>query len=212
MKKIIIADDHTMFIKGMLLLLSDREQYEVIAVARNGQEVLDLLAGHTADILLLDVNMPVMNGYQATLKVRSLYPKVKIVVLSMLADESSIVKMLEAGADGYLVKNADEEELYEALATVLNNQVYIARAIRDKVSQAPVKSGSAAESVQLSSRELDISRLIIDGLTNSEIADRLYLSVRTVETHRKNILAKLNLKNTASLVKYLMDNKPFLDL
>lgn len=212
MKKIIIADDHTMFIKGMLLLLSDREQYEVIAVARNGQEVLDLLAGHAADILLLDVNMPVMNGYQATLKVRSLYPKVKIVVLSMLADESSIVKMLEAGADGYLVKNADEEELYEALATVLNNQVYIARAIRDKISQAPDKSGSAAESVQLSSRELDISRLIIDGLTNSEIADRLYLSVRTVETHRKNILAKLNLKNTASLVKYLMDNKPFLDL
>jgi DNA-binding NarL/FixJ family response regulator len=212
MRTILIADDHTMFINGLKLLLSSLPGYEVAAVAENGQLALDRLADGPMDILLMDVNMPVLNGYQTTFQVREKYPEVKIIILSMLADELSVRKLLEAGAHGYLFKNADADELYEALDTVLRGEIYITREIREKLAPVRRNRGLEEESVKLSSREIDIAKQIMEGLTNGEIADKLFLSVRTVETHRKNILAKLNLKNTASLVKYLMDNKPFLDL
>jgi DNA-binding NarL/FixJ family response regulator len=212
MRTILIADDHTMFINGLKLLLSSLPGYEVAAVAENGQLALDRLADGPMDILLMDVNMPVLNGYQTTFQVREKYPEVKIIILSMLADELSVRKLLEAGAHGYLFKNADADELYEALDTVLRGEIYITREIREKLAPVRRNRGLEEESVKLSSREIDIAKQIMEGLTNGEIADKLFLSVRTVETHRKNILAKLNLKNTASLVKYLMDNKPFLNL
>jgi len=212
MKKILIADDHTMFINGLRLLLSSMPGFEVCGVAANGQQALEHLETHETDLLLMDVNMPVMNGYQTTFRVREQYPNVKIIVLSMLADELSVTKLLEAGAHGYLFKNADEEELFEALQTVLEGKIYITKEIREKISQARKPSAGDEETVKLSSREIDIARLIMEGFTNPEIADKLFLSVRTVETHRKNILAKLHLKNTATLVKFLIDNKPFLGL
>jgi DNA-binding NarL/FixJ family response regulator len=212
MKTILIVDDHTMFINGLKLLLSSLPGYQVAGVASNGQQALDHLAETPADILLMDVNMPVLNGYQTTFLVRERFPEVKIIILSMLADELSVSKLLEAGAHGYLFKNADEDELYEAFDTVIKGDIYITKEIRDKVLPAKMPHFKMDDAIRLSSREVDIARLIMEGLTNIEIADKLFLSVRTVETHRKNILAKLNLKNTASLVKYLMENKPFLDL
>lgn len=212
MRTILIADDHTMFINGLKLLLSSLPGYEVAAVAENGEQALERLASQAIDIVLMDVNMPVLNGYQTTFQVRQKHPDVKIIILSMLADELSVRKLLEAGAHGYLFKNADAEELYEALDTVVRGETYITREIRDKILTAQKKKNLEEENLKLSTREVEIARQIMDGLTNGEIADKLFLSVRTVETHRKNILAKLNLKNTASLVKYLMDNKPFLDL
>lgn len=212
MKKILIVDDHTMFINGLRLLLSAMPGFEVSGVASNGQQALEHLAGNETDIILMDVNMPVLNGYQTTFQVRQQYPEVKIIILSMLADELSVAKLLEAGAHGYLFKNADEEELLEALETVGENAIYITREIRDKICLSRKNAPANEEAVKLSSREMDIARLIMEGYTNTEISDKLFISVRTAETHRKNILAKLNLKNTASLVKYLMENKPFLGL
>ncbi len=212
MKKILIVDDHTMFINGLRLLLSAMPGFEVSGVASNGQQALEHLAGNETDIILMDVNMPVLNGYQTTFQVRQQYPEVKIIILSMLADELSVAKLLEAGAHGYLFKNADEEELLEALETVGENAIYITREIRDKICLSRKNALANEEAVKLSSREMDIARLIMEGYTNTEISDKLFISVRTAETHRKNILAKLNLKNTASLVKYLMENKPFLGL
>lgn len=213
MKKILIADDHTMFINGLRLLLSAMPGFEVSGVASNGLQAMEHLAqNEDTDIILMDVNMPLLNGYQTTFQVRQQYPGVKIIILSMLADEFSVTKLLEAGAHGYLFKNADEEELFEALQTVLEGKTYITKEIREKISLPRKSTVTGEEGVKLSSREIDIARLIMEGLTNGEIADKLFLSVRTVETHRKNILAKLNLKNTASLVKYLMDSKPFLGL
>lgn len=212
MRTILIADDHTMFINGLKLLLSSLPGYRVSAVAENGEQALEQLAQDRVDILLMDVNMPVLNGYQTTFLVRERYPEVKIIILSMLADELSVRKLMEAGAHGYLFKNADAEELYEALDTVLRGELYITREIRDKMQPQRKRMALEEENVKLSSREIEIAKQIMDGLTNGEIADKLFLSVRTVETHRKNILSKLSLKNTASLVKYLMDNKPFLNL
>lgn len=212
MKKILIVDDHTMFINGLRLLLSAMPGFEVSGVAANGQQALEHLAGNETDIILMDVNMPVLNGYQTTFQVRQQYPGVKIIILSMLADELSVTKLLEAGAHGYLFKNADEEELQEALETVGEDAVYITREIRDKIFLSRKNAPVNEEVIKLSSREMDIARLIMEGYTNTEISDKLFISIRTAETHRKNILAKLNLKNTASLVKYLMENKPFLGL
>lgn len=212
MKKILIVDDHTMFINGLRLLLSAMPGFEVSGVASNGLQALEHLSRNDTDIILMDVNMPLLNGYQTTFRVREKHPGVRIIILSMLADELSVTKLLEAGAHGYLFKNADEEELYEALTTVLEDKIYITKEIRDKISLSRKSAPPGGEAVKLSSREIDIARLIMEGMTNAEIADKLFLSFRTVETHRKNILAKLHLKNTASLVRYLIDNKPFFGL
>jgi DNA-binding NarL/FixJ family response regulator len=206
--KLLIADDHTMFINGLKMLLSISDSYEVVEVAHNGEEVLKVLDTQAIDIILMDINMPVLNGYQTTFKIKQDHPGVKIIILSMLADEQSVLKLLEAGADGYLFKNADEEELFEALEAVSQGEQYITKEVRDKIRNK--KKGE--DEVKLSSREMDIARLIVGGCTNAEISEKLFISVRTAETHRKNILAKLNLKNTASLVKYLIENKPFLEL
>ena len=209
--KILIADDHILFIKGLKMLLMVSDDVEVVSVAHNGQEVLDILEEKEVDIILMDINMPVLNGYQATLRIKQDFPKVKVIVLSMLADVMSVTKLLDAGADGYLFKNADEEELFEAFEAVMNGEIYITKKIRDKLPDFE-KTISLPEEVTLSSREKEIARLIMEGYTNTEISEDLFISIRTAETHRKNILAKLNLKNTASLVKYLIENKPFLGL
>ncbi|WP_028297356.1 response regulator [Olivibacter sitiensis] len=213
MKSILIADDHTMFINGLKLLLSTASNYRVVATAHNGQEVLDLLEHESVDILLLDVNMPILNGYQTTLQVSKRHPDVKIIILSMLADELSVNKLIDAGAKGYLFKNADEEELYEALDTVLEDRFYITKEIREKIHiSAGSNRADKNKLPNLSSREVDIVKLVVEGYTNTEIADKLFLSVRTVDTHRKNILAKLRLNNTASLVRYVIENKVFFGL
>lgn len=209
--KLLIADDHTMFINGLKMLLSVSDLYEVVGVAHNGEEVLEILKKQEVDVILMDINMPVLNGYQTTFRLKEEFPHIKIIILSMLADEQSVTKLLDAGADGYLFKNADEDELFEALEAVALGLVYITKEVRDKV-QNRKKGIFSLKEVKLSSREIDIARLILNGCTNTEISEKLFISIRTAETHRKNILAKLNLKNTASLVKYLIDNKPFLEL
>ncbi len=208
MKRILLADDHKVFIHGLKYLMSSSEEYQVVAEAGNGEEVLHILEKEEIDIVLLDINMPVLNGYHTAQNIISQYPNVKIVVLSMLADESSVQKMLEVGVHGYLFKNAGEEEIYEALDEVIRGNIYVTKEINLDMVLPRNKEGQMV----LSSREIEICRYILEGLTNPEISEKLFLSVRTVETHRKNILAKLKVKNTAALVKFLMDNKPFMGL
>lgn len=210
MIKILLADDHKMFLNGLKMLLSSNEEISIVDSVQDGLQVLETLKNQDIDIILMDINMPVLNGYNTTLKLREGSSSVKIIILSMLADEHSVLKLMEAGADGYLFKNADEEELILAIKTVYSGGIYITKEIRDRLQLN--KKIANSEKNTLSSREKDIALLIIEGLTNAEIADKLFLSFRTVETHRKNILAKLGLKNTASLVKYLIENKPFWDL
>ncbi|MCD8540183.1 MAG: response regulator transcription factor [Leadbetterella sp.] len=183
MIKILIADDHTMFINGLKMLLASENRFEVVAVATNGQEVLSALKQTAADVILMDVNMPLLNGYQTTFQVREQYPEVKIIILSMLADELSVTKLLDAGAHGYLFKNADEEELFEALETVWNNKIYITKEIRDKICRKNASSND--EVIRLSSREMDIARLIMEGYTNTEIStSSLSASVQRKRTER----------------------------
>lgn len=218
MIRILIADDHSMFIHGLKMILAGHADFEVTGAAANGQEVLAALRQTPADVVLMDVNMPVLSGYEAMLLVAKEFPKVRVLALSMLADTASVMKMLEAGAYGYLFKNADEAELCEAVRT-LAQDAYFVTADMEPVLQEFLKRekdkqrGYISYDVHpLSNREIEILKHITEGLTNQEIADKLFLSNRTVDTHRKNILAKLALKNTAALVKYAMEKKAFLGL
>lgn len=217
MANILIADDHSMFLQGLkLMLTSDRHQ--VIGTASNGEELIRVFAPDQTDIIILDINMPVLNGYETTIRIMKEYPDMRIIALSMLADATSVSRMLDAGVLGYLFKNASEEELLQCIDAVMLYDYYVTEEMypvlveHQKKKKDLEKGYGKAEYHTLSKREIEIVRLIVEGLTNQDIAERLYLSVRTVDTHRNNILTKLQLKNTAMLVKYALEKGAFLGL
>lgn len=217
MANILIADDHSMFLQGLKLMLTS-DQHRVTGTASNGEELIRVLEPDTTDIIILDINMPVLNGYEATIKIMKEYPDMRIIALSMLADATSVSKMLNAGVLGYLFKNANEEELLQCIDVVMLYDYYVTEEMYpvlieyQKKKKDLEKGYGKTEYHSLSKREIEIVRLIVEGLTNQDIAERLYLSVRTVDTHRNNILTKLQLKNTAMLVKYAMEKGAFLGL
>lgn len=215
MVKILIADDHNMMINGLKLILAVRTDFDVIATANNGLEAIELIKKEKPDVVLLDINMPLLNGYQTLQIIRNEFPEVKVIVLSMSADKNSVLSMLEAGAYSYLFKNTDEKTLFTAIDEVSNERYFVSNEIQDVLEDFLSKGKDYSKKNNhkiLSSREIEIVKLITDGNTNAEIANLLFLSIRTVDTHRKNILCKLRLNNTASLVKYVIENKIFLGL
>ena len=214
MIKILIADDHPMFIKGLKMLLYTSANFAVVAQANTGLEVMECLKAQAIDVVLMDINMPLLSGYDATILAAKQFPDVHIIAFSMLADATSVRKMLEAGAQGYIFKNAEETELFAAIDAVFHHEYYVTKDMQHvltdflKKKRDVEKGYDNMETNPLSEREVEILKLIMEGLTNNEIADRLFLSHRTVDTHRKNILAKLDLKNTAALVKYATEKQP----
>lgn len=218
MINILIADDHTMFSNGLRMLLATNSNYRVVAAVNNGAQILDVLEQQRIDVILMDINMPVLSGYDATIIISKRFEATKILALSMLADAASVRKMLEAGAQGYIFKNADEDELFSAIEAVAADAYFVTEDMEDVLhdflkKKKDVERGyEKMETNPLSHREVEILKMIMDGYTNNEIADKLFLSNRTVDTHRKNILAKLQLKNTAALVKYATEKAVFLGL
>jgi len=214
MIKLLIADDHNVLINGLKLILSVRSDFNVIAVANNGMEVIDMIRIDKPDVILLDINMPILNGYQTLEIIKSDYPEIKVIVLSMLNDKRNVLNMLEAGAKGYLFKDTDDKNLFKAIDCVYRDEYYVSQDLENILEEflSHSKHPDKKNKNLLSSRELEIVNLIIHGNTNAEIADLLFLSTRTVDTHRKNIFYKLNLNNTALLVKYALENKAFLGL
>lgn len=215
MVKILIADDHNMMINGLKLILAVRPDFNIIATANNGLEALEVVKNDRPDVILLDINMPMMNGYQTLQILKSDFPEVKVIVLSMSAERKSVLNMLEAGANSYLFKNTDDKTLFQAIDEVVKGRYFVSTEIEDVLEEFLTKDRFNLKKQSqkvLSTREIEIVKLITDGNTNGEIADILFLSVRTVDTHRKNILYKLGLNNTASLVRYAIENKIFLGL
>ncbi len=218
MIRILLADDHSMFLQGLKMILAGTENLEVVGLAGNGEEVLQAVRAGGIDLVILDINMPVLSGYEATLQLAKEFPQLPVLALSMLGDSASVMKMLEAGAGGYLFKNADEAELLQAIEIIAGGGYYVTPEMQPVLTQFEKRERDKERGYlkydvhPLSTREVEILGLIVDGLTNLEIADKLFLSPRTVDTHRKNILAKLELKNTAALVKYALEKKAFLGL
>lgn len=201
-----IVDDHSLFREGLKLLLSSLNYIENIYEAENGLEFVEGLVKNKTDIVLLDVEMPVMNGIQAAQKAKELSPGIKIIALSMYSDVSYYLSMIEAGASGFLLKNSNFQEVEKALQDVYNGKTYVSIEILNSILKNPQKNDRWNLYGELTEREKEILLLICAGLTNVEIADKLSLSKRTVDKHRENLLLKTQSKNTANLVIFAIKN------
>ena len=206
MIKVIVADDHQMFIDGIAELLKSMPTIEFIGGALNGVDLIDLLHQKTADVILMDVNMPKMDGYEATQKVTAEFPNTKVLILSMHDTSAYIQKLIKAGANGYILKNTGKAELQEAIETVARGESYYSQAVTQRIMEGlQKKERQKSMQVELTARETDVLRLIVEEFTTHEIADQLCISHHTVESHRKNLIAKTGVKNIAGLVKYAIE-------
>ena len=211
MIRVFIVDDHTLIRNGLRALLEADPSFAVVGEAGNGQELLDQLPTVAADVVLLDLNMPVLDGLATTHRLRAEYPDLRILLLSMMTHERTIGEALAAGAHGYVLKNADKYEVVAALQGVASGKRFLCSEIGlgllEKILlQEPRNPAPAtAPGVPLTHREREILQLVASGLTNQQIADQLFTSKRTVESHRQNLLEKTGVSNTAALVKYAME-------
>jgi DNA-binding NarL/FixJ family response regulator len=205
--RIIIADDHQLFRNGLKILLNAFPEFEVAGEASNGNEFLKILKNTPADIALMDINMPEMDGIEATRKGLKINPDICIIALSMYGEEEYYYKMVDAGAKGFLLKNSDVSEVKEAILTVKKGGNYFSQELLYHVIQKIKHREQENKSANLSKRETEILFKICEGLSNQEIADTLFISKRTVDKHRANLLGKTNSKNTASLILFAIRNK-----
>jgi DNA-binding NarL/FixJ family response regulator len=204
---IIIADDHQLFRNGLKILLNAFPDFEVIGEASNGEEFLKILRSTKADIALMDINMPEMDGIEATRKGLKICPDINIIALSMYGEEEYYNKMVDAGAKGFVLKDSDISEVKEAILTVRKGGSYFSQELLYHVIQKIKHRESENKSANLSKREREILLKICEGLSNQEIADTLFISKRTVDKHRANLLGKTSSKNTASLILFAIKNK-----
>jgi DNA-binding NarL/FixJ family response regulator len=205
--RIIIADDHQLFRNGLKILLNAFPEFEVTGEASNGTEFLNLLKNTKADIALMDINMPEMDGIEATKKGLKISPEINIIALSMYGEEEYYYKMVDAGAKGFLLKDSDISEVKEAIVTVRKGGSYFSQELLYHVIQKIKHREHESKSANLSKREKEILFKICEGLSNQEIAETLFISKRTVDKHRANLLGKTNSKNTASLILFAIRNK-----
>jgi len=192
---VFIVDDHYMVIEGIRSLLQNEKNIEWMGHATNAASCLAFLKQQQPDVILMDINLPDKSGIDLCKEVKEKYPSVFIVGLSTFNQQSFIQKMMDNGASGYVLKNATQEEIAEAIGTVIKGKTYLS----EEASHTFRKD--EASNIVLTRREKEVLGLIADGMTNIEIAQKLFISVTTVDTHRKNLLAKLEAKNTASLVR-----------
>lgn len=205
---IAIADDHQMFIDGIKSLLKGNKKIQVISEANTGEVLLQNMVNTPVHLILMDVNMPVMDGIETTKQVKQLYPDIKVIMLTMFGTRDYIEKLLRAGADGYILKNTGKDELITAMEKVMQGESYFSKEVTERIMEGlqGKKTEQNPMMVELTEREKDVLRLIAQELTSHEIADKLFISFHTVETHRKNLISKLQVKNIAGLVKYAVQH------
>jgi len=209
---VIIVDDHAIVRDGIKSVLMDSDEVDVVGEAADGDEALTMLEKGQPDILLTDITMPEKSGIELAAIVSEKYPDTKVVMFSMHENEEYITKSIENKAAGYLSKNADKDEIVQALRTVAAGGQYYSSSISQAMLSSFVnKTKQTAEldasEIHLTAREKEVLKLVAGGLSSKSVADKLFISTRTVETHRNNIMQKLNVKNTAELVKYSIENK-----
>jgi two-component system response regulator NreC len=206
--QVLIVDDHTIFRSGLNLLLSSESDIEVVGECGDGNEAIEVASSLKPDVVLMDVGMPVVNGFEATRRIKEINPEIDILVLTMHRSDEYFFNMLEAGASGYILKGAETDELINAVRVVSRGEAFLYPSMARRLVQEFLnKSSSSSSSVSiLSAREKEIMRLIADGYSNKEIADLLVISPSTVHSHRTNIMHKLELNSRYELVQYAREH------
>lgn len=206
--RILIADDHGVIRAGLRALLGAEPDFEIVAEAEDGQQVLQLAADIQPDIILLDISMPNLGGIEAAKRLKKILPQIHILILTVHEDDSLLQEAMQAGAAGYIVKRAAESELIDAIRAVWRGDLYVhpamTRALLKGISTAPAARAAPVETP--TPREIDVLRLIAQGYTNRQAAEALNISARTVEGHRANLMSKLNLRSRVELIRYAREN------
>lgn len=208
--RIVIADDHHILLDGLRALLQKQKDVEVVGLYDNGNSLFDELAATKPDVAIVDINMPGMTGDVLTQKIKEFYPSVYVIALSMHDDAGHIMEMIEAGVSGYLLKNVNDKELLDAIRLVTEGKMYFSAEVSEKITTMVVrqqKKLDQPEEPKLTERELEILKLIAREYSNAQIADTLFISERTVETHRKNMLRKTNNKTVVGLIRYAIERQ-----
>ena len=205
--RLLIVDDHKMFRSGLRFILSDIPEIEIIGEAANGLELLEILKDNVVDIILMDINMPKMNGIEATSEALKIDPKLKIIVLSMHGEEAYYDQMIAAGVKGFLLKNSDVDELKLALHAIINGGTYFSQELLVSILDKKKSKALQNDLVKFTQREMQVLKLICEGFSNVDIAKKLFISQRTVDRHRANLLSKTSCHNSISLVMYAIKNK-----
>jgi DNA-binding NarL/FixJ family response regulator len=206
--QVAIADDHTLLRKALAKLVASFDEYAVLFEADNGKEIKKKINEHLVpDLVLLDVNMPEMDGFETAAWLNKNYPKIKVLALSMFSDERTIIRMLRQGARGYVMKNIDPEELKKALDSVMKKNFYLSEEISGKIISGLHKDADRVEEPpSLTQREKDFLRLICSEITYKDIAAKMFVSPRTVDEYRNSLFEKLKVKSRVGLVMYAMRN------
>jgi len=213
--KIVIADDHNVVRKGLKLLLENEQDICVIGEAENGQEAIDICRDNNPDILLLDLQMPKMDGLETLIAVKKILPQLKVLILTMHEDEEILIEAMRNNANGYILKKAPEDQLLQAIRAIssgevfldgINTKAFIKAIFEEKKPSHAEQKSQAASSKKLSQRENEVLKLVAQGFTDKEIAKALNISIKTVESHKHRIKEKLGLKRLAELIRYAIEN------
>lgn len=211
--RILIADDHQLFISGLRLLLREKLGIVNVDEATDGRQAIDSARENQYDVILLDINMPVIDGLMAAKEIKIHGHGAKIMIVSMLSDTHTVSEALKSGADGFIAKNASATDFRDAFSCMARNEIYLSPAISGLFNMSrsgkPIRKDEYLEFTKnlVSPRERAVLKLVVEGHTNQAIAETLHLSAKTVETHRNNMLAKLELPNVAALVRFAIENK-----
>ena len=207
--RVLICDDHTLFCEGIKAILRNEPGLEIVGEARDGRQAVELVKEVRPDVLLMDVSMPDMNGFDATRRVREFDESVKVLMLTMHDEEELVARCLEAGAHGYILKDAPASQLLYAIETVYKGERYLSPAVLKKVVAGYVKNSQRPQTSydRLSTREREVLKLLAEGLSVKEIASRLNLSVKTVDVHKYNLMRKIDVHDRAELIKYAIQKK-----
>ena len=210
-KKIVLAEDHRLLREGLKALLQNEKNFQVVGEAANGLEAIRFVEKHSPDLILLDLSMPKMSGLSVIKEIKSRFPRVRILALTIHESDQYVLEAFQSGADGYCLKDASKDELLVAIESVLNGKTYISPGISEGVmvgyleGKKTLRTSTAWDNV--TQREKDVLKLIAEGYRNKEIADFLNISVKTVEKHRANLMKKLNLRNVSALTAYAIEKK-----
>ncbi len=202
--RILIVDDHQLILDGLKSLIKVEKGIEVVATATNGAEALTSLGEIQIDVVVLDIDMPVMNGLEAAQKIRARYPEVKILILTMHNDIKYIKEIIATGAQGYILKNRGKEELVSAIKVIISGEEYFGEAVTGAII-SDLKNKEKNKEAKLTRREIDVLKLIANGKTTPQISTVLFIAPSTIETHRRNLIEKTGVKNSKGLVKYAIE-------